>query len=143
MTLLTLEAYAHPRTIGLFKNMLDRYAWWGNKFFEPCRESRLIIEHPEYFDAVMDAATGIRTLPELAAWAEKDLTRNMRPEVSFVDNGKNGTLAFSLAAAASLAGKGEDSLYAKARDAAASTSFRRSLRSRMRSRSQGKPQTAT
>jgi len=46
-----------------------------------------------------------------------------RPEVGFVDNGKNGNLAFAMAAAASLTPEGEDSLYADARDTAAMTSF--------------------
>jgi hypothetical protein len=46
-----------------------------------------------------------------------------RPEVSFVDNGKNGLLAFAMAAAASLTPEGENSLYAKARDQMAMTSF--------------------
>jgi len=46
-----------------------------------------------------------------------------RPEMGFVDNGKNGNLAFALAAAAALTLDGENSLYAKARDAAAMTAF--------------------
>ena len=39
-----------------------------------------------------------------------------RPESSFVDNGKNGNLAFAMAAAASLTPDGERSIYARARD---------------------------
>ncbi|QTN31095.1 PDZ domain-containing protein [Akkermansiaceae bacterium] len=46
-----------------------------------------------------------------------------RPENSFVDNGKNGILAFTMAAAASLTPDGENSIYARARDTAAMTSF--------------------
>lgn len=46
-----------------------------------------------------------------------------RPETSFVDNGKNGKLAFAMAAAASLTPEGEKSIYARARDTAAMTSF--------------------
>ena len=46
-----------------------------------------------------------------------------RPETSFVDNGKNGKLAYAMAAAASLTPDGEKSLYAKARDQMANTSF--------------------
>ena len=46
-----------------------------------------------------------------------------RPETSFVDNGKNGKLAFAMAAAASLTPDGEKSIYAKARDNVANTSF--------------------
>jgi hypothetical protein len=46
-----------------------------------------------------------------------------RPETSFVDNGKQGNLAFAMAAAASLTPEGEDSVYAAARDHCAMTSF--------------------
>jgi hypothetical protein len=46
-----------------------------------------------------------------------------RPETSFVDNGKNGNLAFAMAAAASLTPEGEKSIYARARDVAAMSSF--------------------
>ncbi len=46
-----------------------------------------------------------------------------RPETSFVDNGKNGKLAFAMAAAASLTPEGEQSIYARARDIAAMSSF--------------------
>ncbi len=46
-----------------------------------------------------------------------------RPETSFVDNGKHGNLAFAMAAAASLTPEGEKSIYAKARDNSAKTSF--------------------
>ncbi len=46
-----------------------------------------------------------------------------RPEIGFVDNGKNGNLAFAMAAAAALTPNGESSVYAQARDACAMTSF--------------------
>lgn len=46
-----------------------------------------------------------------------------KPEYGMVDNGKNGNLAFAMAAAAALTPDGEKSIYAGARDAAASTSF--------------------
>ncbi|MBT8044262.1 MAG: PDZ domain-containing protein, partial [Verrucomicrobiae bacterium] len=46
-----------------------------------------------------------------------------RPEVGFVDNGKDGNLAFTMAAAASLTPDGEKSVYAKARDVCATKSF--------------------
>lgn len=45
------------------------------------------------------------------------------PERGVVDNGKNGKLAFSMAAVANLTGKGEDSIYARARDTSALFSF--------------------
>jgi hypothetical protein len=46
-----------------------------------------------------------------------------RPEAAFVDNGKNGNLAFAMAAAASLTPGGEKSVYAAARDICAMTGF--------------------
>ena len=46
-----------------------------------------------------------------------------RPEMGFVDNGKNGNLAFTMAAAAALTPEGENSLYAQARDVSAMTAF--------------------
>ena len=46
-----------------------------------------------------------------------------RPEHGFVDNGKNGNLAFAMAAAAALTPNGEQSVYAGARDVLAMTSF--------------------
>jgi len=82
MTFLTLEAYAHPRTIELFRNMLDSYCLWGNRFFAPFKEARLLIEHPELFDTVTGMSTGTTTLSQLAALFERDVTRNMRPEVN-------------------------------------------------------------
>lgn len=46
-----------------------------------------------------------------------------RPYTGFVDNGKNGLLAFSMAAAANLTSNGEDSVYARARDICAMKGF--------------------
>ncbi|MHC4252247.1 MAG: DUF6288 domain-containing protein, partial [Planctomycetota bacterium] len=46
-----------------------------------------------------------------------------RTEVGFVDNGKNGKLAFAMAAAAALTPEGENSVYARARDVCAIQSF--------------------
>ena len=48
---------------------------------------------------------------------------NGKPEGSYTDNGKNGALAFTMAAAASLSPQGEKSIYAKARDTNARFSF--------------------
>lgn len=45
------------------------------------------------------------------------------PEMSFVDNGKTGALAFTMGAAAALTPEGEESIYAKARDISAVKSF--------------------
>ncbi len=46
-----------------------------------------------------------------------------RPATTFVDNGKDGAIAFGMAAAASLTPGGEESLYARARDAAGIKGF--------------------
>jgi len=46
-----------------------------------------------------------------------------KPELGFVDNGKNGTLSFAMAAAAALTPDGEKSVYAGARDVTALTAF--------------------
>ena len=46
-----------------------------------------------------------------------------RTEAGFVDNGKNGLLAFAMAAAAALTPNGEKSVYASARDVCAMQSF--------------------
>jgi len=46
-----------------------------------------------------------------------------RPFTGFVDNGKNGKLAFAMAAAAALTPDGENSVYARARDVCAMQSF--------------------
>ncbi len=46
-----------------------------------------------------------------------------RPEMGFVDNGKDGNLAFAMAAAAALTPGGEESVYARARDVCAVKGF--------------------
>jgi hypothetical protein len=48
---------------------------------------------------------------------------NTMPDSGFTDNGKLGTMAFLMAAAASLTPEGEKSIYAKARDLSAVRSF--------------------
>lgn len=48
---------------------------------------------------------------------------NNKPEGSYTDNGKNGALAYTLAAAARLTPDGEDSVYARGRDTNALFSF--------------------
>lgn len=74
MTFLTLEAYTHPLVIDLFKNMLDSYKWWENSFFSMFKTYRSIIEDPSLL--------GYSSLADLATAFEKDITRNMRPEVN-------------------------------------------------------------
>ncbi len=72
MHLLTLEAYAHPRTINLFVDMLDGFDWWNNAFYMPFRAHR----------SVLRSARDTGVLPLLAYVFMRDLTRNMRPEVN-------------------------------------------------------------
>jgi hypothetical protein len=69
MTFLTLEAYTHPLTIGLFVDMLDAYKWWEHDDFAPFKPFR---------DLLQDET--LRT--GLATAFEWDITRNMRPEVN-------------------------------------------------------------
>jgi hypothetical protein len=66
-----------------------------------------------------------RTLVHFFRYAGRGLNPygDDRPENSFVDNGKNGKLAFAMAAAAALTPDGENSIYAKARDHMAMTGF--------------------
>lgn len=69
MTFLTLEAYTHPLTVGLFVEMLNAYKWWYHSDFEVFLPYQPILEDPV-------ARQGI------AMAYEKDITRNMRPEVN-------------------------------------------------------------
>ena len=69
MTFLTLEAYTDPLMATLFVEMLHAYKWWEHSDFAPFKE----------FQGVLDDEA-IRTA--LAVAQEKDLTRNMRPEVN-------------------------------------------------------------
>lgn len=69
MTFLTLEAYTHPLTIGLFVEMLDAYKWWEHSDFAPFKDFE-----PQLRDEAVRQ--------NLATAFEKDLTRNMRPEVN-------------------------------------------------------------
>ncbi len=43
MVLLSLEAYAHPRTIAGFVALLDRFGWWSNAFFAPFARQRTLL----------------------------------------------------------------------------------------------------
>lgn len=72
MVFLSLEAYAHPRTINLFMDMLDKYHWWDNSFFEPFRQRR------DLFRLLQKT----RLLTTFARLFESDLTRNTREEVN-------------------------------------------------------------
>jgi hypothetical protein len=72
--LLSLEAYAHPRTVAAFVRLLGRFGWWENAFFAPFARRRGLLE----------GLARLRLLPVLARTFEWDLTRNLRPEVNLV-----------------------------------------------------------
>lgn len=69
--LLSLEAYADPRTIGAFVRLLDRFDWWRNDFFAPFARVR----------GLLAALRRLRLLPLVARAFAWDLARNLRPEV--------------------------------------------------------------
>lgn len=71
MTLLSLEAYNHPRTADLVLRLFDAYRWWDNDFFAPFTARRGWIERARRWHA----------LPLLTRLGERDLTRNLREEV--------------------------------------------------------------
>ncbi len=75
--------------------------------------------------AEIDESLLQRTLTHFFRYAGRGINPygDDRPETSYVDNGKHGNLAFAMAAAASLTPEGEKSIYAKARDICAMTSF--------------------
>ena len=72
MTFLSLEAYSHPKTINLMVRMLDEYGWWENRFFGPFKSQRTFI----------NVAHSLGLMPLVARVFERDITRNMRPEVN-------------------------------------------------------------
>jgi hypothetical protein len=72
MVFLSLEAYAHPRTICLVMDMFDAYRWWDNAFFRPFKARRGLI----------DAVRRLGLLPLVARLFERDITRNTREEVN-------------------------------------------------------------
>jgi hypothetical protein len=69
MTFMTLEAYTHPLTIGLWVDMLDAYVWWMHRDYSAFFDFQDVLHDPVVRNA-------------LATANEKDLTRNMRPEVN-------------------------------------------------------------
>jgi hypothetical protein len=72
MTYLTLEAYAHPRTISLVMRMFDAFDWWENSFFSPFKQ----------FKGFLTLLRRTRTLKIIARLFERDLCRNTREEVN-------------------------------------------------------------
>ena len=72
MVWLSLEAYAHPKTLPLFVNMLDEFNWWNNEFFK----------HFQHHQTLIREAQRTGGLAALARRYEEDLTRNLREEVN-------------------------------------------------------------
>jgi hypothetical protein len=72
MSYLTLEAYAHPRTISLVMRMFDAFDWWENIFFNPFKQ----------FKSLLTFLRRTRTLKLIARLFERDLCRNTREEVN-------------------------------------------------------------
>ncbi|WP_145248480.1 hypothetical protein [Aeoliella mucimassa] len=72
MVWLSLEAYAHPKTLPLFVNMLDEFHWWQNKFFQPFAKQQAVIRE----------AQRTNQLSALATQYEVDISRNLREEVN-------------------------------------------------------------
>ena len=72
MSLLTLEAYMHPRTASLFVRMLNSFNWWENEFFSAFRSRRRLLKFLRFS----------RLLPLVMRVFEKDVCRNTREEVN-------------------------------------------------------------
>jgi hypothetical protein len=72
MVWLSLEAYAHPKMLPLFVNMLDEFNWWNNDFFRQFKEH----------EAMIRGAQQTNLLAAVAKHYEGDLTRNLREEVN-------------------------------------------------------------
>ncbi|HOX31332.1 MAG TPA: hypothetical protein PLB91_03330 [Spirochaetales bacterium] len=70
MVFLSLEAYNHPRTIGLTFRLMDEYRWWENEYFAPFRPYR----------RALGLARSAGLLPLLARALRRDVDRNCREE---------------------------------------------------------------
>ena len=68
MTFMTFEAYTHYLTIGLWVEMLDEYGWWAHDDYKIFKDFEDVLRN----EVVRDG---------FARGAEKDITRNFRPEV--------------------------------------------------------------
>jgi hypothetical protein len=72
MSYLTLEAYAHPRTIELTMRMFDAYNWWENSFFSAFKQYRKLL-------TLLRRTSSLRLVGVLF---EHDICRNTREEVN-------------------------------------------------------------
>jgi hypothetical protein len=85
MVWLSLEAYAHPRTINLVLEMFDAFNWWENDFLAPFKAQRRLI----------NGMRRVGLLPTLARLVIKDATRNTREEVNIVTHRTPDTMLSS------------------------------------------------
>lgn len=72
MLFFALEAYAHPKTIGLTLQMLDAYHWWENDFFKSFTRQR----------GLMETAHDMGLLPAMVWLVRHDVQRNQREEAN-------------------------------------------------------------
>ncbi|MBI5115904.1 hypothetical protein HZA56_05480 [Candidatus Poribacteria bacterium] len=74
MTLLSFEAYVHPKTFALFIRLLEAYRWWDNEFFVAFKKMRKMLTMLREISMTRPVAWLLR----------KDVSRNMREEVHTV-----------------------------------------------------------
>lgn len=72
MVLLSLEAYAHPRTAPLVMRMFDTFNWWENAFLAPFRPYRKLLGFLQR----------VKLLGAVTRLFEWDVCRNTREEVN-------------------------------------------------------------
>jgi hypothetical protein len=72
MVFLSLEAYAHPRTLALTMKMFDAYHWWENTFLAPFKP----------YQKLLSFLRRSHLLGAVARGFEWDLCRNTREEVN-------------------------------------------------------------
>ena len=71
MTLLSFEAYNHPKVFPLFMRLMDAYNWWDNDFLSPYRQLR----------RPASLLNKLGLMKPLVWLLRKDISRNMREEV--------------------------------------------------------------
>ncbi len=80
--LLTQESYLHPRTASGFIDLMERFGWWNNRFFQPFAP----------FRGLLRTLRVLRLLPVLARLVRHDATRNTREAVSIITRRSEHTL---------------------------------------------------
>ena len=72
MVYLSLEAYAHPRSLDLILRMFDAWNWWSNGYFKPFARMR----------KELSLLRKLRLTPWLARLLDRDINRNTREEAN-------------------------------------------------------------